>query len=72
MVNASNKIVNIPVLDYLLSRQTIDGLPTAEALTGTLYINVPGTSVNEFDIYTKYNPYYPNLTISYNEENVTI
>ena len=71
MVDDSNKIINIPVLDYLLSRQTWDGIPTAEALTGTLEVNIPGTTVDEFEIYNKYIASYPNLTIVFTGGGVT-
>lgn len=71
MIDSSNQLTCIPVLEYLLTRSTIEGIPVAEALTGKLTIDV-ACSAKEFDIYQMYNAAYPNLEIVYNTEKVTL
>lgn len=69
----NNKIVAIPVLDYLLTKDLYKDdkgnyVTTlhSEALSGKLVLDLPsGTSVNELEIYEKYHSKYPNLTILY-------
>lgn len=71
MVNSNNEMTCIPVLDYLLTRSTMGGIPVAEALTGKITIDV-ACKAAEFDIYQKYNAAYPNLEIEYsNKVNLT-
>ena len=65
------QLVQIPVLEYLLTRSTIGGIPTAEAVTGTITIDT-ACSASEFDIYQKYNAVYPNLTFKYNTTKVNL
>jgi hypothetical protein len=51
MVDSSGKIVCIPALEYLTTRSVIDSTRHAEALTGTITIDIPGTSANELELY---------------------
>lgn len=75
LINPDGTITRIPVLERLMRMGTKNGIEHSEALTGTLKINAlceDGTkpSVNEFDIYYRYNSIYPNLVITYGN-NVT-
>lgn len=75
LINADGTITRIPVLERLMRMGTKNSIEHAEALTGTLKINAlcengAKPSVNEFDIYYRYNKIYPNLTITYGS-NVT-
>lgn len=65
LVNEDGTITNIPVLEKLM-RVGIRGtdVSRAESLTGTIYINVEA-SVDQFELYYKYNRTFPNLTFSY-------
>ena len=65
MVDSSGKIVCIPALEYLTTRSVIDSTRHAEALTGTITIDIPGTSANELELYQKYVDIYPDITIKY-------
>lgn len=67
-------ITGIKVLDYLLTKNPHENVKTgnkADALTGTITINVPGATINEYDIYQKYHNSYPNLDIRYGD-NITV
>lgn len=65
-----NAITSIPMLDYLMVKRptTQNGNP-ANHLSGTItiYSKNGGISVEEIDIYKKYNTIYPNITIKYGE-----
>ena len=66
MLDDDNNIVCIPVLEYLKAKTpAINNATHAEALTGTLEVNIPGTKVDELEIYRKYASIYPNLKITY-------
>jgi hypothetical protein len=62
-----NKIENIPVLDYLSRKKNMDGKTTAEALSGTITINVDGVA-DELELYHKYNTLYPNVKIEFGDK----
>ena len=73
---SGGKITQIPILEYLLSKSSVKvdntqsvEITHAEALSGKITINVTA-SVDEYEIYNKYNKYYPNIEIEYGE-NVT-
>lgn len=75
LINPDGTITRIPVLERLMRIATKNGIEHSEALTGTLKINPlcddgSKPSVNEFDIYYRYNAIYPNLTITYGD-NIT-
>ncbi len=75
LLNADGTITRIPVLERLMRIGTKNGIEHSEALTGTLTIDLlcedgSKPSVNEFDIYYRYNKIYPNLTIKYGD-NIT-
>ena len=75
LINPDGTITRIPVLERLMRMGTKNGIAHSEALTGTLKINPlcedgSKPSVNEFDIYYRYNSIYPNLIITYGS-NVT-
>ena len=63
MMNGTT-IENIPVLDYLYAEKHLAGATAADALSGTITINVSGTA-DELALYQKYNAMYPNVTIQY-------
>ena len=68
----NNSITSIPILDYLASLTARkDQIPVdrKSALTGTITIKVPA-KINEFQIYQKYNPIYPNVKFEYDEEKI--
>jgi hypothetical protein len=71
LINDDGTITRIPVLEKLMRMGTTNQVSPAEALTGTLTINllcddgITKPTVNEFDIYYRYNSIYPNLTIKY-------
>lgn len=71
-----NKVIKgIKVLDIMISNLRNYSNPETgyitksieEALTGTITINVPNKTINEFDIYQKYHFTYPNLNIKYGD-----
>ena len=73
LINSDNTITRIPVLEKLIRLRTRHNTPQANALTGTVHINVlcaDGSKpvVNEFAIYQKYHAIYPNLNIIYGEK----
>ena len=64
------KIVCIPVLEYLMSKSLIDSTKHAEALTGTIKINVAKADggkyqVNELELYRRYIDTYPDVALTY-------
>lgn len=69
----SGFLTGVNVLDHLLRKDEegndlclpVAGYTTQTALTGTLTIDVSGVSINEYEIYKKYNKKFPNLTIQY-------
>lgn len=70
LINDDGTITRIPVLERLIRMGTTNQVSTADALTGTLTIDLLRDNgekpvVNEFDIYYRYNSIYPNLTIKY-------
>ena len=74
-------ITSIKILEHLLRRARVEGETSCEpvngqstqtALTGTIYIDAPGLKVDEYAIYDKYHKTFPNLTISYNNEAMTV
>jgi hypothetical protein len=68
----NGEISGIKVLDVLKDKvNTYDSIPRAEALMGTIVVNVENTTANEFDIYQKYHSIYPNVTIQYGENTST-
>lgn len=61
-------ITCIPLLERLLTLNTTNEAPPHnEALSGTITINVPNTSVVELEIYDKYRSIYPNVVIKYGD-----
>lgn len=61
-------IIHIPVLDYLYTdKRGVDSASPAASLSGTITIDMPGKSVNEYNIYTQYKGMYPNVTIKYSD-----
>lgn len=72
LINPDGTITRIPVLERLMRMGTKNSIDHAEALTGTLEINPlcedgSKPSVNEFEIYLRYNAIYPNLAITYGD-----
>jgi hypothetical protein len=65
MLNADKKVVSIPALDYLMTKNILDGTSHAEALTGTITIDIEGASAVELEIYQKYVDIYPDVKIKY-------
>jgi hypothetical protein len=65
MLNANKKVVSIPALDYLMTKNILDGTSHAEALTGTITIDIEGASAVELEIYQKYVDTYPDVKIKY-------
>jgi hypothetical protein len=67
-------IINIPVLDYLATLTPLDVNSHADALSGTLTINVANVGADEYAIYSKYIAIYPKLKIVFDDsmsENIT-
>lgn len=67
-----NKLVCIPTLEWLQTKAVMKGTKHAEALSGTININLPkngdkGIEVVELDIYERYADIFPNITITYGE-----
>lgn len=66
-----NKVVCIPMLEQLQTKNLLKGSKHAEALAGTITINLDvlanGTKiqVNELELYRRYAEIYPNISISY-------
>lgn len=75
LVDSDNQIVCIPILEQLKTKtgkRNENIVSSAAALSGTITISsdTPIT-VNEYNIYEKYNAIFPNVTIMYGE-NVTV
>ena len=49
------------------TKAAYEGYTKAEALTGSIVINVDGANINEFTLYQQYHSLCPNLTISYGD-----
>ena len=71
----NGEITQIPILEYLLSTSPVNidisnnvELTHAEALSGTIRINVSNASVDQYAIYNKYNKHYPNVNIEYGDQ----
>ena len=64
---ANGEIIEIPPLEFLKRKNTIDNIGSAAALTGTITINVSATA-NEYDIFQKYATIYPGVKIQYGEK----
>lgn len=64
LVNADGKITEIPVLEFLLGRGTIENIPVAQALTGKIIIDVEGM-IDDLQLSDKYMSVFPNLEITY-------
>lgn len=62
---SGNKVQCIPVLEYLQTKTFMEGTKHADALSGTITINIEGASVDELEIYQKYIDVYPNVEIKY-------
>lgn len=61
MLDEDGVIVQIPLLERLISLQK----SSADKLSGTITIDIPGAKVNEYAIYSKYHSSLPNVTIKY-------
>lgn len=78
MLDTNHKITCIPVLERLKKTALDKGtdytmnLVPEDALTGTITIDIPDSSVVELEIYEKYHSIYPNLEFVYNKENVSV
>ena len=69
MLKENGTITSIPILDYLASliaRKDQVPVDRKTALTGTITIKTPA-NINEFQIYQKYNPIYPNIKFEYDK-----
>ena len=64
----NNLITCIPVLEFLMTKNIIDSATKAEALTGTITINIPNVAANELEIYEKYVDIYPDLEIVFSTD----
>jgi len=64
----NNLITCIPVLESLMTKNIIDSATKAEALTGTITINIPNVAANELEIYEKYVDIYPDLEIVFSAD----
>lgn len=69
----NGELKSIDILDTLLSSKAAprDGYEKAQCLSGTLTIDMT-CSANEFALYEKYHSAFPNITIAYNKEKVTL
>jgi hypothetical protein len=64
-----NKVINIPILDYLYSKDPLTG-SSKTALSGVITLDV-NEEINQFDLYAKYKRWYPNVSIeTTNTDNV--
>lgn len=68
-LDANKNLVAIPALDYLYALQPIAdaGVTPADALKGTITINISGAAADELAIYKKYSVMYPNIKFVYGE-----
>jgi hypothetical protein len=71
MTDAENNMIYIPVLESLLTKRTKDNISHAEALSGTITINIPSININEYAIYSRYIDLFPNLVIKFEGNNIT-
>lgn len=62
-----DRVTGIKILDALKVAYPKDGYSTAQALTGTITVNVAKT-ISQFDIYEKYTKVFPNVTILYGDD----
>jgi hypothetical protein len=60
-------ILEIPPLEFLRRKNTIDNIGSAAALTGTITINV-NANANEFNLFQKYSEIYPGVKIQYGDK----
>ena len=58
------KVVCIPVLEYLKSKNFIDSTKHAEALSGNIVLSIPNATADEYALYEQYATTYPDLMIS--------
>ncbi len=65
----NGKLVGIDILDTLLSEKAYakEGYTKAQAISGTITINIPEVKVNEYEIYEKYKKDFPNVIIQYGD-----
>lgn len=68
ILNANNEVVAIPILDYLYTQSPLKVVNKADAITGTITINIAGATANEIAVYQKYNAMFPNITIKYGDD----
>ena len=64
--DASGKVEAIAILEKLQLAKPVNSLPFAQALTGTMTIEINKT-IDQYAIYDKYNKIFPNLEIIYAE-----
>ena len=70
MLDEKGQMICIPTLEWLQTKIGMDDAKHAEALAGTIHINLPKQGdnkikVTELDIYDRYAPIFPNITITY-------
>lgn len=70
MLNENNKVVCIPVLEYLQTKAFMEGTKHGEALSGIITISIAGATANELEIYEKYVKTFPNVKIQYSNMDV--
>jgi hypothetical protein len=64
------KLVGIDILDTILSNKAYpinNNYTKAQSISGTILVNIPGYSVNEYEIYKKYKELLPNVEIKFSE-----
>ena len=62
----NGKVVCIPVLEYLQTKDLKNGVNGhAEALSGTITLDIDGASADELEIYQRYAKIYPEVKIKY-------
>lgn len=66
MINESNTITQIPILERLIRLRT-KANDIGEKLSGIITIDVSGVQVNEYAIYSKYHSLLPNVEIKYGD-----
>ena len=68
--NGKTYITGIDILEILKDTTRaypLRNLTVAQALTGTITIDIENANINEYEIYNKYKSIYPNLTIQYSD-----
>ncbi len=70
MLDNDNNIICIPALEYLQTKQILNGTNHGEALSGAIFVDVPlvngqKTKVDELYLYEKYKDIYPNISFTY-------